>query len=287
MPVAALVLYEWWLAGHGKPALYDLHRQQIIEWLTTAQKEEIRRVRVVAPIFNLYFGLFLLPTAWLLKRPSGSRGRVVVGLLFILSLLYLPLRGLVLPRLGGGLYNNAVYPLVMFRRDLWPQAPHALWFALTVAALLTAALAAYQVACTLATAWRDAPRTRSITVLCVLGTLGYLVPYALLPFTFDRYLMVPAILVMILLARAGVFVARPGVLAPTMTIILLLAAFDIAATRDYFAFSRARWAALDAMITEGIPPQEIRGGLEVTGSLGATLRRRCRTHWQLVDARRV
>jgi hypothetical protein len=47
----------------------------------------------------------------------------------------------------------------------------------------------------------------------------------------------------------------------------VLAAFDIAATRDLFSFNRARWQATDAVLRTGVPLENFQGGFEVTGAL--------------------
>ena len=44
--------------------------------------------------------------------------------------------------------------------------------------------------------------------------------------------------------------------------VVLLSAFSACGLRDYFAWNRARWQALDDLVTSGVPVNDIDGGFE-------------------------
>ncbi|MBK8564525.1 MAG: glycosyltransferase family 39 protein [Saprospiraceae bacterium] len=83
---------------------------------------------------------------------------------------------------------------------------------------------------------------------------------------FDRYFiqMLPFLLVLILPAGQQAISPKRFWLAGAM--LLLVAAFSIAATHDYLAWNRARWQALDFLTEEkSINPDRIDGGFEFNG----------------------
>ncbi len=96
------------------------------------------------------------------------------------------------------------------------------------------------------------------------GTVVLLTPY-------DRYFI--PLFPMLLIAGAWgagalrwTWISRP-LFALAFVGILLQAGFSVAATHDYLAWNRVRWAALrDLMRVHGVPPRQIDGGVEFNGT---------------------
>jgi hypothetical protein len=89
---------------------------------------------------------------------------------------------------------------------------------------------------------------------------------------FDRYVLPLTPLALIMLTTGS----KRGVPAPipawriiaTAAILVVSGGLSIAATHDYLAWNRARWAAVSHLTADlGVPPSQIDGGYEVNGSL--------------------
>jgi 4-amino-4-deoxy-L-arabinose transferase-like glycosyltransferase len=100
-----------------------------------------------------------------------------------------------------------------------------------------------------------------------LGLMGFLFPYCLFLLVnyiqFDRYLL-PVLLSGLILIRPGGQIRKTNQ-ATTGLLLFFIALFSVAGTHDYFAWNRARWAAIHAAMDSGVPSDQIDGGFEFNG----------------------
>jgi 4-amino-4-deoxy-L-arabinose transferase-like glycosyltransferase len=87
---------------------------------------------------------------------------------------------------------------------------------------------------------------------------------------FDRYIMylLPFVIVAAMVPARADIPPHPVRVAAAIGCIVVYAAFGVVGTHDYIAWNRARWRALDSLVTaQGIAPNRIDGGYEVNGWL--------------------
>jgi hypothetical protein len=123
--------------------------------------------------------------------------------------------------------------------------------------------------------WRPECRAASWLEALTLVFLGaYATSLLLVGFTsrsplFDRYLLLfaPAVLMLVVTkeTRSRYMPARRWRVALSLTLVLVYAAGDVAATHDYLAWNRARWMATRTLMDAGISPSQIDGGYEFNG----------------------
>ena len=241
----------------------------------------------------LYAGLFALPFAGL-AVPLGRlvpRGRtsvwVAMGVVAAVTAA-LALAGELLPADGTGhvLYNLGLGPRTL--RDTYvlsvsrgPEAPAAVWVAVTAGAVIGAGLllrAAVPVAVRTWKAIRDRGGRQRVAPALFLTSVAVLyAPTSVLAGFFDRYalfLLPPALGLLTTLdslprTRCGVRrrgAGRGWAFGTGAGLLALMGLFAIAATHDYLAWNRARWAALRHLTEDArVPPERIDGGYEYNG----------------------
>jgi hypothetical protein len=93
----------------------------------------------------------------------------------------------------------------------------------------------------------------------------FLLPRSLYGFLFDRYLIPPMAVLIIVLLK--LYQEEVALRVPSIgwVVLALFAFYTVAATHDQFALDRARVFATDRMMAAGIPRTEIEGGLEFDG----------------------
>jgi Dolichyl-phosphate-mannose-protein mannosyltransferase len=271
-PVAALLAYNAFLSRTGLPLLYDVHDRDVAALLTAGPVGLVTTVLSRSLHSYIYVGLFLLPIAALVvwpPMPGRRRHRIgtaaVAAVGFLLPGAVMLVRRHPLPFLPHILHDTGLNPIMIARDDLWPRTPAMLWILLTVAAGISAGLITWRLIEGLADSWTRRAPARAAIVLCVAALGAYLVPLFILSALLDRYLLVPMVLTLALLALAGAFheAPRPGRVVAAAAVLILTAAFDIAATHDLLTFNRARWTAVDALLGDGVPAEQIDGGYEV------------------------
>lgn len=221
----------------------------------------------------LFMGLFSLPLlpVWIASRKEIAWGRVLAWVLpvsaagaWLLSLL-----GIRLPFGGNVMYNCGLGPIRLF-----DSTTLGLTNGLSVSPVFWTVLTAASLAGTLmaVTAWfhafRKFTRSRNPTfpkfLFGLLASAAWLLPMVLGGY-FDRYLLVLIPFWMLALGGGWGEAAVPNRLA-TLFLLMLFAAFGVAATHDSFSWNRARWQLLDEQVVQkGIPPQDVDGGFEFNG----------------------
>lgn len=231
-----------------------------------------------AGLYLMYIGGLLLPLLLLSRWPTAKRsGKALAALGAGLAVL------LIYWGWGQGLMGNTLHrgglgtiALPGNRAAGWPAWPE--WwgvplsgYGIAAALLLSVYVVLHLVR--LPAYWAGQRRNRARHPLpqrgFQLGLLLFLMAYCSFLLInvvhFDRYLL-PVLLCSLLL----VVPVPQGRIAhwrirTAAGIVLLLAAFSIGGTHDYFAWNRARWSALNAALEAGIPPASIDGGFEFNG----------------------
>ncbi len=248
----------------------------------------IVRWLIMAVFLTLYAGLFTLPFSSALlsrtwRRCLSDRSHVAVtsaaGLAFIVYLARCFYRNRHMPFLGDTMNHAGLGAATMVNpRDWYKLAEGRLnyyWEMLTVGAgagtLILVLLMSFAV---IEIFRRRLPRDHFLirVALFALFAAGiYMGPVAMVV-VFDRYVLM-LIPLGILLLGACAQLALTETHAPSFfwhfVVAVLLTAFGVfavAGTHDFLSWNRARWQAVNELIYEqGIPPESIDGGFEVSG----------------------
>jgi hypothetical protein len=272
--VLAQVAYQAYLVhGPGVPEAQRFQHGRLVPMLLKAFANEDRHGEfVVLNLFTIfgYLGLFSVGWGawWGLRGASrGARTAVVLGGVAIAAIAlafgwlppYRPNHVIDAAGIGPYMLHDGSLPRIALERG-----PDIFWRVLAVAAAFGAAALAVLLgvnAAHLVRAGRDADRDR-IFLLAVLG--AYLFPFVAIDY-FDRYLLFVLPFFFALWART--WSGAPGERAPLWrgaAILWMLAVIGLgaAATRDYFAWNRARWDAIRMAESLGATPASLDGGFE-------------------------
>jgi hypothetical protein len=292
--VTALVGFEDWLARTGRlPALYNYKNEMLVQAISHPAR--------IAGVFAhssylclMYVGLYLSPILVFslpLLRSKNKRGWLVCGLLAA-GLVGLTVinglcgKGYTMPMATNILNKSGLGPLTLrdaFKVNTTPMLPGTFWIVVTVVSVAGAVMLVSRiiklgvgVSPKLFPFQLDPDEAGSLFL--VLTGLVYLLPFFLNGF-FDRYLF-PAVpfLMAGLLANLPQSPARtpphpstsPARSVPaTLTGTVLLCGmilFSVCGTRDYLAWNRARWTALNDLTQQDrVSPSAIDGGFEFNG----------------------
>jgi hypothetical protein len=92
-----------------------------------------------------------------------------------------------------------------------------------------------------------------------------LIPRATVVSAFDRYMLGVMPMAIILLIQFHQRRIAPNLPAGSVIALVIYAALAVAGTHDWFAWQRARLAAIDEVLAAGVPRNQIQGGLEYDG----------------------
>jgi len=263
------------------------------EWLMGSQQEfrlhykmwsesTFRLPQQVSLIFHYCFfnmqnnALFLLPLTiavdWRLFRSAAARVVAVVSaLVFLAGMTQLIVLGHPMPYFtldrccdvgtGNAFVNFGIGPLTLIDRDAYPFAmPYSARLILSygVAALAAAMVAGIFIRSI------DAVREPKSSALPILGTIHAVIgTFALCASEqyYDRYALDATwslVLVIPLIVRWDVRAAR----VLSIAMLLIIAAFSIFATGEYFAWNRARWEAWSYFRARGGQTKDLDAGAE-------------------------
>ena len=300
LAIAALRVWELAMAASidGLPANYGV-RDAFLDRLWQSPLPSSLRLlfgNLVSAL--LYGGLFLLPLlvlfapGWRRARTSWLRwgGALQIAAVAVLAL-RLAASGRRMPVAGNVLIASGIGPVTLhdwYIRGLAndPRLPDAFWLAVTVAAVLGAGLLVAQGVAAARLAWDEARRGAPARAMLLAGGALY-AGITCLTIPFDRYYLA-------LLPMLGLALIPPAPRAlprsawtAAIALLALSATFAIAATHDYLAWNRARWAALRLLTeVEGVDPRRIDGGPEFNGPrffLPNTAGGGGRSWWWVVD----
>ena len=265
LTLTAFLLYSKWLsATNGLPDGYG-DFQKLFK--RVGQEgfliESYKRVGVL--IF--YCGMFFVPVIPLLVRPSLPKKRWITGLLLIViaGAFYLAW-----PRLpwGNVLYNLGLGPKVLkdtyFSINKHPEAPRFVISTVKVIGMFGAVfmfIHFFNAIKALLVQKHVAP-----IVFALSNVLLYLWFLLLDIHFFDRYYFQLLPFIGICLFAGGAISFSKKAFCLSSVLLLGFALFSIAATHDYLAWNKARWAALNELVKEqNISPHFIDGGFEFNG----------------------
>jgi hypothetical protein len=290
--------FEKWLTVRGVlPALYHAKEGVALQNLLAPR---LLLATVARSSFNAatYLGWFLCPLLiWrlpsLVRRHVGTkRGRIVLlssafavvaGIVGLLGTHHpMPLGWNVIQPYGIGPHNtrdSLVVPL-----SATPRAPLLLWQVITAMTVLGAVTLLLDVASIARRLFRkvldrEIDAATQVRIFLLSGAIVYTAPLIVGGF-FDRYLLIPFVLLLALFALDGDSGLRapgranpnpPGLRASRLAAwlaILVTAGFSIAATHDYLGWNRARWDLINQLLASGVSAGSIDGGLEMNGVYG-------------------
>ena len=245
-------------------------------------------------LFLMYLGLCSLPFLLMiapraLARLTFSRRRaawlLVAGVTAGVTAL-LTLRGWLMPMIGNHLadFGMGVTTLPGGR----PELPRPFWIGITALAAMGAAMMILVLGVLAREKWlargttsrRESWPWQAVFLLMV-GVFNFgPIASAYIP-VFDRYFLVflPLLLGLIVALCHGPDLS-PGPLVGWLSasVMAVYLVFGVAATHDYLAWNRARWAAATELHERsGIPKEEIDGGFEYNNLIDS--RERLRTRW--------
>ena len=282
--VGALLTFQHWLKVTGRlPALYSLQNGEFLSALCTPKRLVPGLAKHIGTAL-LYLGWFSLPVMVLVlpavaAARTGRRVFIIAGCVFALcSITVLVLTRGPMPTAGNIVLAQGIGPLSL--RDVHilnlahvPALWRGFWLAITVASLLGGALLVGAVAAKVATLRRSFLRARIqpdriAGVFFLLCAAIYLSPILVIG-GWDRY-YIPA-LPFLLVGVAGVAAAswQPRTRTRVALAGLLLASlsfYAVLGTRDYLAWNRARWTALNDLLADGkVTAADVDGGFEFNG----------------------
>ncbi|MGD9781052.1 MAG: ArnT family glycosyltransferase [Kiritimatiellia bacterium] len=262
---AHLGLRPFWI-GQGQELLAGLG--SFAGWLRMLER---------AGEIAVYLGLFGLPFA-LFGLAGEPRRQALARLAWVLpaaalAALGLARMGIRLPLAGNVLFDAGLGPVRLFDVSTcglpngFSVSPA--WWTLATGLGVAGALLGAGRWCARGRRRAEPPETDRRTAVLLAGcAAGWVVPMLAAGYM-DRYLvlLLPLWLLGIVPPAAGRAGRRSrGLQAAAGTVALLLALFSVVATRDYFAWNRARWAALDDLVLRRqVAPERIDGGFEFNG----------------------
>lgn len=285
--IGALLAYQGWLAGTGRvPAAHAVQTDNLLRTLADFRM----LVPLVASrmyISVMYVGWFLLPLLPFAVRPLRRAGGARAIALLALSGAALAAVGiaraavgkrLLMPLSSNVIVSSGIGPLTLrdayfLNLDHVPPLPDAVWVAVTVGAAIGAVLLVTIVAMMALGALRalragGLNEDESISAFFLLSAALYM-PAPLVAGFFDRYLIFVVPFLAAAIAGASGGIPSGGWRAERLASAVLLASlacYGVCGTRDYLAWNRARWQALnDVMKDRRAEPGDIDGGFEFNG----------------------
>ncbi|MEP7182087.1 MAG: hypothetical protein ABI886_07870 [Betaproteobacteria bacterium] len=214
-----------------------------------------------------WLGVFAAPWVLWLGLPRARSARAGVLVLAALLVAATFATGLWPPYRDHNVIDAAgIGPFVLYDgqpRGLAPldRSPGLLWRVAGVAAAFGLAALLRTLLVTLRTVTRDASGDRGerLFLLAMIG--GYVAPFIVTDYI-DRYLLFVLPFVLALVARGEPQHSGPLARGIALAWIAGVLALSAMATHDYFAWNRARWAAIHAAEALGATPATLDGGFE-------------------------
>jgi hypothetical protein len=284
---ALFAFYHWLEAAGGLPGLY-LDKNHTLFSTLCSPAQLLPALAKHLGSGALYLGWFSLPVTFLFlphvlaarSHPRTFIPAAGAGLAFVAcSFGFLLFTRRIMPTGGNILVDQGIGPLTLRDKYYSPQSLHlpslgkGFWLGITAVSMLGGAFLVAGAVSAALRFWRSLSFARlrpepAAAVFLVLCTLVYLFPVMALG-GWDRYYL-PAL--PLLLAAIGALTSQSGgvqsraCLGLSVLAVSLLALFAVCGTRDYFAWNRVRWAALNEFVASGkATPMDMDGGFEFNG----------------------
>jgi 4-amino-4-deoxy-L-arabinose transferase-like glycosyltransferase len=272
-------LFESWLqSGAGLPVLYNATSESLFQVLGNP-KLILSNLTLNMLFFVLYLGLFLLPFMLFIEFKSKSRvfSGILLGVFATGSTTVLLVLHKVLPQIDNVMIKSGIGPITLHDTYLLklPNAeilPAYFWITVTAFAILGGSLLFVHIVTRVIYLYTNRLEIKNspdsiIKIFTLSACLIYFLPIIFTNHPFDRWLLP---LVPLLCAAMTTTTNRTTKRLITVTlaslIMIVMAIFSIAGTRDYLSWNRARWQALhDLTEKESVSPNEIDGGFEFNG----------------------
>jgi 4-amino-4-deoxy-L-arabinose transferase-like glycosyltransferase len=291
MGIGLHVFYQRWMVETGRTPFFELASFNLIPTpLGAFVTYSLRYIIIALPYLGFFIAPFLASVALLGSHPDGRNRRLLICLLVVmltsallvaLYTVYTPVRDPAHILEPFGLGARTLRDTFQLRQN-FPVIPTGMaifWIgSIFVGALGGAAALLYLAHATVKVAkglWRPDARAESwlealmLVFFAAYATSMLLVGFSLHSPLFDRYLLVfvPVIFVLVVTKEtpSEYMPAHRSRGALSLTLVLVYAAVNVAATHDYLAWNRARWMATAKLMDAGISPHQIDGGYEFNG----------------------
>jgi len=287
MPVAlggaVQVLWDRWMTyRHVRPATHSLMAVWVLSPGSYASWHAVEPFAAQLVIVSVYLGLFLFP---LLLFVGGRRWAELCRSrpLIVATLAFAVFASFALSYRRMPLFQNVFYDLglgpatlrdaFLLRLPSLPTGGRPFWFVVTYLGYVGAVPLFYATLVAMGKALKLLPLPtgkRELLVVLLASALMNIVPVAILGLmgqAFDRYLLflVPLGITLIIFLAKDVSPGKPRFpLMPLAVLgVFLYGAFSVAGTHDYLSWNRARWQALNNLMTgQQISAHDIDGGYE-------------------------
>ncbi len=265
--------YQTWLKMTGRiTARFGEPAREILDVASMSMSHATKHVASGVVFALLYVGLFMLPLMLFIGygrfRDLCRQQRWIAvstsTVLFAAGTFALLHHG-PMPLLLNNLYDIGLGPVTVTGSKFFPSAGRVFWSAVTVIAILTAALVLQVLIAAILLLVRTRGQNQELLLMLLATGAIYFVPLPFVPVLFDRYLLplVPlATVVLFMMCSRGNALSRRWT-ALAVLVLLTYGAFAIAGTHDYLAWNRSRWQALRTLtVARHIRPDQIDGGYE-------------------------
>ena len=286
LTISTQLIYDWFLRASGNLNIHHaVHLNMLLYLPDILDSERFYRAIYYFLISCVSLGLFVAPLTLLMLVKGVKNNVISKGWVTKRSLIFLPLALIVLlinifseygfPFAGNNIYNFGLGPAIL--REGYPKG--AISFNNLTCFLLTTlgTFSFYMLFSILLNTGKDildkikAKNHYGTIVLFVMLILAmYILPLSLINI-FDRYLLLPVFLLVILIFC---LFQIQGIdhkwSAKSLLVVWLMFApvmfFSVAGTHDYLSWNRARWQALNHLTNSlNVPPEKIDGGFEFNG----------------------
>ena len=277
--------FNYWLDISGKtPALYGHQMHNLIDILSKP-KWIMKVIPYYGFIIIMYVGLFLSPllVIWYSSnsKKQDTLKKIILVSFVVLSIITIALyisRDATMPYLGNIFSKIGVGPLTLYdtyilQSDLNTGALFSFKIisGITITSLsilggsiLIGFVSSKLLLWKLNIALLQTDPSQIVPFFLLIGVLIYIGPLLLMG-GYDRYLIVPIILVALLIISdiETMPILKSRIFAIGIFSIFLL--FSIVATHDYLSWNKTRWIAIENLLNKKIMASEIDGGFEFNG----------------------
>lgn len=290
--VVAFFAFKYWLATSGRvPTFFDEKSNDLLKAFTSFGP----MVKLLFDNFftyMVYLGLFLLPVLLVsmgdLFRSHVKRGTAAVcaGILLVAGGVTFRVYGgksILLPFMYNIIAKSGVGPLTLrdtfvLKLDHMPALPVIFWIIVTAMGLVGAVLLIAKISFHAVELMRRILCRGRIAETEFIGTFMmfcgviYLLPLLVALLPFDRYLI--PVVAFFAVGIVGVSAKLPDISFTSATplrfvafsVLAAFSLFAISSTRDYLAWNRIRWMALEDLTRNGrVDARDIDGGFEFNG----------------------